>query len=152
MAHHNIKDLRHIVNNKEFHRLSRDKSLQSTYDGYKKRIRYEWVSMGDYILNKYFPELDTTTDKGKRCIDRSVFPKHEISHLCPNTFPYRVHESVDHYVLWKINGKITQKDIDHHMDMIKDKRWVDDFVAFENPTERKSIPEVEHIHVMIKFK
>jgi len=58
---------------------------------------------------------------------------------------------VDHYILWKLNGLITIQDIEEAIETLKNTCHVLNSTYYINPPHLKSIPEIEHAHIIIQF-
>jgi len=74
--------------------------------------------------------------------------------LLPNEFPYFVGDSVEHWVLWKLYDEITHDDIDDAIRSLHavDDADTDDVLWWENPPHLKSLPQINHVHFLIRRK
>lgn len=87
--------------------------------------------------------------------------------LAPNEFPYYVQDGIEHWVLWKLYDAITEDDVNYalrRLAIVAGKtRSVadstdydgDDFSTFdslwwENPPHLKSLPQINHVHFLIR--
>ena len=98
--------------------------------------------------------------------------------VLPNDFPYFVEDGIAHWVLWKLqpmdddnkdpNGSgvdsscsssITEDDITHAKDVIRETSLAAndplfyncEFLHWINPPELKSIPEIDHVHILCRL-
>lgn len=58
---------------------------------------------------------------------------------------------VDHYILWKLNGFVTIQDIEEAIDELKRTHQMLNSTYYINPPHLKSIPEIEHAHIIIQL-
>ena len=65
--------------------------------------------------------------------------------LRPSEFPYDVHESIIHAVLWS-KFELNEQ----HVNLLMNLFMENEFVSFINPPSRKSVPSINHAHVFIK--
>jgi Protein of unknown function (DUF3605) len=98
--------------------------------------------------------------------------------LVPNEFPYYVEDGIEHWVLWKLYQNITDSDVDDAIQELKlltvknsmnnnnndsnsssnskltndddDIDAVDDVLWWENPPHLKSLPQINHVHFLIR--
>jgi len=85
------------------------------------------ISIYDYIYDKYF---------------KHNFKLYTID---INKYPYKLKDYIHHYILWirpsyYISEYIYSKIISHHFSNMS-------YIYFENNTNNKSIPEIQHIHI-----
>ena len=57
---------------------------------------------------------------------------------------------VDHFILWKLNGILSIEEIMEAIQTIKQTSNIDDAIYYINPINLKSIPEIEHAHIITK--
>ena len=81
--------------------------------------------------------------------------------LLPNEFPYFVGDSVEHWVLWKLYDEISQHDIDDAIRSLQKNTPdpvdetgpdMDDVLWWENPPHLKSLPQINHVHILVRLK
>ena len=81
--------------------------------------------------------------------------------LLPNEFPYFVGDSVEHWVLWKLYDEISQDDIDDAIRHLQKNTTgavgetaaeTDDVLWWENPPHLKSLPQINHVHILVRRK
>lgn len=80
--------------------------------------------------------------------------------LSMNDFPYYFDEGIEHWIVWKLGGdNISLDEIKNgKMDILKDAGFsnmdlINDrsvFLHFLNPTGLKSLPEIDHIHILFR--
>ena len=79
--------------------------------------------------------------------------------LSLNDFPYYFDEGIEHWVVWKLGGGISVIEIDNgkmqilteagcsNMELINDSSV---FLHWLNPPELKSLPDVDHCHILFR--
>lgn len=111
------------------HRLYRSWDDECIYQAHKERMIAEWGSMDEYMK--------------KNIIDNMILFK-----LIENNYPYHLEDGMEQFVLWSekklSSGQIT--------DIIDDAFSDKDYVWFDNKVENKSIPGIEHVHVITRKK
>lgn len=72
--------------------------------------------------------------------------------LVRNDFPYYFEKDVDHWILWKLGGEaITPLEIDQAKETLRrDLGNVVDDMHWINPSSLKSIPEIDHVHILCR--
>lgn len=92
--------------------------------------------------------------------------------LSPNDFPYYLDPGIEHYVLWKLGGDVTPRDIANaKLDLMKrddaESRAADEsedeltfervmtsdtekFLVWFNPPHLKSLPGIDHAHIIFR--
>jgi len=71
--------------------------------------------------------------------------------LTDNDFPYWFEPGMEHFVLWCSKGVLTCEEIEMWCRRVE-KEHACETVWWCNPPERKSIPEVEHVHIVTSPK
>jgi hypothetical protein len=66
--------------------------------------------------------------------------------VVPNEFPYALPTGSLHYVAWSLSS-IPREEI---ISIINEKWENKDVAAFENPPSFKTIPEIQHYHIIIR--
>jgi hypothetical protein len=124
--------------------------------------RYD--TMYDHILCSKFKfdrVVDDVSGKWKAVVKEYTPPLGDLSEkkpmmvLLPNDFPYFVESGIEHWVLWKLQCNITQDDVDHAVQELKDKYHHGDEIEtiwWENPQALKSLPDIDHIHILVRRK
>ncbi len=76
-----------------------------------------------------------------------------------NDFPYYFEEGIEHWVVWKLGGNISANEIENgkveilreagysNKDLINDTSV---FLHWLNPPELKSLPDVDHVHILFR--
>lgn len=65
----------------------------------------------------------------------------------PNDFPYDLPYGTEHFLAWSLDKRTSKGEIEEQVR----KRWPDrDVCAFENPPMFKTIPEIEHWHILVR--
>jgi Protein of unknown function (DUF3605) len=167
-----------IVRQKDLAKLSRSQQQQYNYEVYKQTILQQWDTMTDYVLCTKFPHVFTKTlciqqdtSRQKRWKADPSLQSITTTHiqLIKNDFPYYLENDIEHWILWKVGGgggggcgdgtgtnccTITDNDIDKakielylHHNIQKDYiiHWI-------NPIELKSIPLIDHVHILGKVQ
>ena len=138
------------------------------------QIKDEWESIYDYILCSKFQFL-VDDDRGRKKRSKPTFEEwqsmqksesnSQIIVLSLNDFPYYFEEGILHYVLWKLGGVVTAVEIENGkkeilqkagkagcanndvIELIKDSSI---FLHWLNPPELKSLPDVDHVHILFR--
>lgn len=61
-----------------------------------------------------------------------------------------MYPGVHHYVIWKLGGFVTNEDISDSLEKLRSNIQFSDYVFYINPPHLKSIPDIEHAHVILK--
>jgi len=71
--------------------------------------------------------------------------------LLPNDFPYHFEPGVLHYLLWKLDGFLTLDEVSHARETLLETHHGSqvDSAFFINPPSLRSIPEIDHAHILI---
>lgn len=181
-------------------KLARSEEQSKTYQRWRNVIKYEWKTIYDYILCTKFEyewvwddrdaQVDTESNGGCHSNDtnrkkRSVKPlqpsqqsqlddvgglRESQLKLCINDFPYYFAPGIQHWVLWKLGGRVTSDEItrakiniwnefhDEGSNKRNDfeesgtvERIVNDprlFLHWENPPQLQSLPRIDHVHIV----
>jgi len=65
-----------------------------------------------------------------------------------NDFPYHLEENIHHYVLWS-KSTLSEKDIH---DIVQSKLPNHEYLYFINPPSKKTLPGIEHAHILARKK
>jgi hypothetical protein len=181
-------------------KLARSEEQSKTYQRWRNAIKDEWESIHDYILCKkigfewVWDDLDAhvdidsnggyhsnNTNKRKRAVkplppsqqhklvDVGGLRESQLK-LCINDFPYYFAPGIQHWVLWKLGGRVTSDEIfrakiniwngfnDEGSTKRNDfeesgtvERIVKDpqlFLHWENPPQLQSLPGIDHVHIV----
>ena len=145
-------ELKVIINRGDLHVLGRSVIQQLEYDSFCEAIKAEWVSIADYLLHSKFNIPYTSeTSSSKKLVDRSSYNKSEvITKLLPNDFPYYFDECIDHFIYWKLGGSLScieVEEIARNVMSDVNSKYID-YQVYINPAHLKSIPEIEHAHIL----
>jgi hypothetical protein len=150
-AMYTLTELRDLDHRGMIHTIDRTPNDQEIYDRYKQEVLKKWVSLGDMILHTVFGIQYTINDTGKMYINHDMISKDVKLELTPNEFPYPIHNNMRHYVLWKLNGDITEQDIFVATENMFKKDNVIDYMYWNNPLHKRSIPGIEHVHIIAQI-
>ena len=153
-----------VLHQKDLAKLSRSEEQQYNYELYKQNILLQWDTMTDYVLYTKFPNVFTKVDG--TLIDSppqrrwKVHPPIEsISTkqmaLVKNDFPYYMDDNIEHWILWKLGGEaINDVDIENAKQDLCTYHNLreNDFIHWVNPVHLKSIPNIEHAHILGRVK
>ena len=142
--------------------LTRSEQEEQKYEIYKKDINTHWKSVVDHILHTkfQFEKCQVSDDNESNIIWKAQPSLSEITTvkyaLCLNEFPYNFEDDIEHWVLWKTLSAVTDEDICKAKDSLiqmagSDDYAVDDLLHWINPLQLKSIPEIEHCHIVVKL-
>lgn len=137
----------HLVE-KDLAQLSRSETQQREYEIFRHILKSQYKSVVDYILVSKFGFQRRNVD-GLWISDPSVENITETRKvLTPNDFPYNMESNVEHYILWKTKEALTPTDIDEakrelstRLPVVKTLHWI-------NPPHLKSLPEIDHVHIL----
>jgi Protein of unknown function (DUF3605) len=142
-------------------KLSRSVQQQYDYEIYQRDLKKKWQSVIDHILCSKFGscfQQVTNPDTGLYCAHPSLaeFTSPDgggvvRKALVRNDFPYYLADNVEHWVLWKLGANCTDQDVDQAKQEIHEKQQnVQDFLYYINPPHLKSLPEIDHVHILCK--
>jgi hypothetical protein len=146
-----------IVHDKQLARLSRSVDIERRYKSEKEELSKIYETIYDHILHTKFNferRLDKDNGKWKafrpQCdADSEIF---KIS-LVKNDYPYFVAPGIEHWVLWKLYSEISMDDVAQALADLKSKYDdVLDMIWWENPPSLKSLPDINHIHILVRRK
>jgi hypothetical protein len=155
-------NLRDIIEELNLAKLSRSVEQQREYMIYTRGILREWVSVYDHILHTKFQlekrlvkNSNATNDGRNETLWEAYPPLSEISHvrkkLCPNDFPYYMADGIEHWCLWKLCEDITNDDVEEAKEDLRRRHGGElDFLTWRNPPHLKSLPDIDHIHLLIR--
>jgi hypothetical protein len=163
------KELQQIVlEENDLSLLSRSVETERRYKADRERLLKEYESLYDHILYTkfHFPRLlDESTGKWKvnaptASQDKSNLPTSAPPHrtsnisLVKNDYPYFVEGGIEHWVLWKLHSNVTQEDVVQAVESLKAQYNGDviDSMWWENPPSLKSLPDISHIHILLRRK
>ena len=147
-----------IVEDQELARLSRSVEDEERYGKERKLLLEQYDTIYDHILCskfKFDKVVDDVSGKWKAVKNRTGNSSEEkpMMVLLPNDFPYFIDFGIEHWVLWKLQSNITQEDVDHSIEELEDKYGdVIDTIWWENPPALKSLPDINHIHILVRRK
>lgn len=153
-----------IYDTQAWHELSRSPSQEVVYQQHCNKVRKEWKSISDYMLAKVF-NFETVqcskSDSGKLAarpiLDGVTCTMKPMKKLVRNDFPYNFVEGIEHWCLWKIGSDIEVEEIfDARRKIVKesqeDGKHVEDLMHWTNPPHLKSLPEIDHVHILCLAK
>ena len=148
-------------------KLSRSVPEQYKYTLYRHDLESTWKSITDHILcSKFNFDSRVEVETGLRYAHPSLSKVLSVIEMdddddetneynnkiavLPNDFPYFVDENIEHWVLWKLGkDSCSEQEIDQAKKMIQLQRpTVIDFIHWTNPPHLKSIPEIDHVHIL----
>ena len=148
------EEVKDVVGRGDLAVLGRSQQQQQEYDAFYNKTKSEWLSIADFLLASKFNyqvfEADIEGSKKKQVHRTNVTIEQEKLVLAPNDFPYYFEDGIQHFILWKLGGEITEQEaVDAAMRLrTKNPSYVD-HVIYINPPHLKSIPEIEHAHVLL---
>jgi len=73
--------------------------------------------------------------------------------LRPNEFPYYFEDGIEHWILWKLFDRVTEHDIDAAKQQLKKLKRPNGedikMLHWINPPHLKTIPEIDHAHILV---
>lgn len=131
--------------------LSRSITQEETYQRYMIDLRREYRSVHDFVMHSKFGFAKRFNETTQRWETTTESPKEVLSVLLPNDFPYYTEDGIEHWVLWKLNGKLVDEDVEKARADLEEKLGdVIDFIHWENPPNLKSLPDIAHIHILVR--
>lgn len=147
------QDLKHIIlEEKDLARLARSEKDQLEYQVFRHFVGLEYRSILDFLLITKFDfqtalindKLQTAQTIKESGVRRTMLVK--------NDFPYYTEEGIVHYVLWKTNDDITEQDIEDAKKKLVREKGAVDTIHWINPPHLKSLPEIDHAHILCQFE
>ena len=160
-------------NTDDLSKLARSEEQTNTYRKSRTAIHNEWESIYDYILCTKFGFEWAEVEDTKKRRSTPTFQEYQQQKttgeiqlkLCLNDFPYYFASGIQHWVLWKLGGVVTddeilqaKKDIliensSHKLQIIEADYTTavinqDIFLHWVNPPHLKSLPGIDHVHVL----
>ena len=172
--------------------LARSREQETAYRAGRARIKDEWESIYDYLLVTKFgfdwtwgegaPVVDTDDSPGtaettrlvrrkrsrpthREYFDNLQFDDGTQLRFCPNDFPYYFESGIEHHVLWKLGGDVTDEEVASAKAELLDLNSVgrelsaerleqisngtDVFLSWVNPPSLKSLPGIDHVHILL---
>lgn len=149
----------HIISTNRLHCLQRSKEQQQSYIQYLEEMKRCWIHPVDHILHTKFQfskvalrSTEEEEESSKLIYEAS--PKlgqvsESIIKLCPNEYPYHMEENIQHWVLWKLLEPISHKEIHEAKQKLRNQhKTIIDTAHWVNPSHLKSIPEIDHVHIV----
>ena len=140
-------------------KLSRSIQQQKEYLIYRRELLKGWKSVYDHILVSKFdfekrlaPNELKDEDRNDQLFE-SYPPLSEIGEvkksLKPNDFPYYFAEGIEHWCLWKLCEDVTDAEIEEAKEDLQNMHGdVVAYLAWRNPPHLKSLPDIDHIHIL----
>jgi len=153
-----IKDI--IERKRDLSLLCRSEEQEEFYRQTRSELSEKWKTVHDFILVSKFDHDKISVDKeqpnSKWQADPCLEKAREMrTSLSLNDHPYYFVDGIDHWVLWKIGGLVTPTEIDYAKNDLKKRgekdgkgRKVIDTIHWINPPELKSLPEIDHAHIL----
>eukprot|EP00607_Mallomonas_marina_P009264 CAMPEP_0182417826 /NCGR_PEP_ID=MMETSP1167-20130531/2267_1 /TAXON_ID=2988 /ORGANISM="Mallomonas Sp, Strain CCMP3275" /LENGTH=166 /DNA_ID=CAMNT_0024591623 /DNA_START=197 /DNA_END=697 /DNA_ORIENTATION=- len=130
--------------------LGRSAEQKLEYKEFINKIKSEHLSVTDYLLISKFGIPSERVD-GKLSAIRRNSSSPPITLLAPNDFPYNFEAGILHYIFWKLGGVVEKTEIrEAASSLMNSVPGAIDFVTYINPPHLKSVPEIEHAHILIK--
>lgn len=149
------KELKYIIEEeRNLGKLSRSIQQEREYQIAMKEMRTKWKSVYDSILCKKFG-FEKRPFKNETHTVWEAYPaiseiKEPQKVLVQNDFPYYNGPGIEHYVLWKLCEDITDADIEEAKQQLRqDLGDVVDILWWKNPPHLKSLPDLDHIHILV---
>jgi hypothetical protein len=147
------KQVKDIILAGDLHLLGRSSSQQETYDRFRKQVKEEWETLSDYLFStKLGYEKTISSSTGKYMAFKPLSSLEKLV-LLPNDFPYNFEDGIIHFILWKVGNVITDDEINDiiNQEFNSGSRY-SDYAVYINPSHLKSIPDIEHAHILFHVK
>mmetsp|Transcript_15627 Transcript_15627/g.21424 ORF Transcript_15627/g.21424 Transcript_15627/m.21424 type:complete len:156 (-) Transcript_15627:90-557(-) len=146
----NFEEIKTIVDEDRLELLGRSHRQQEQYEDFCRGIRALWISVSDYLIASKFNTEVYFNIEGKKCVKRPITNCDGIV-LVLNDFPYNFEAGIQHYILWKMGGPVTKQNILDSIESLRQSKVnFTDYVYYINPPHLKSIPDIEHAHIIIR--
>eukprot|EP01084_Bolivina_argentea_P250291 419286_1 len=139
-----------IIDNKDLLKLGRDERWQKKYRKEGKEWKQLFKNTGAMILiNKFqcvskFMDIKNNNFKLEAVINKNT-PK-----MCwmVNDYPYRYFDGIEHNLLWYLddNNLTLKNDLIPFIEKHIKPNYI--YIIYENPPEGKTVPELDHIHIV----
>jgi hypothetical protein len=143
-----------VVEEQDLARLSRSIQQEETYQRYRQELLNEYKSVYDHILHSKFgiaKKFNEDSQRWETQPEESEDSTEIRIALVPNDFPYYTQAGIKHWVLWKLNGSITQDDVEQAKTDLRSRLGdVRDLIHWENPPHLKSLPDIDHVHILVR--
>jgi Protein of unknown function (DUF3605) len=133
-------------------KLSRSVEQQKQYEIYKRDLLREWRSVADHVLcSKFTPYFEKRMDVETRL--SYSYPaiselKKVVKTLVKNDFPYYMEDDIEHWILWKLGKSCDDLDVAEAKQTLGEQENLTEFLHWINPPHLKSLPEVDHLHIL----
>lgn len=143
------------IDTNQLQNLSRHKNGEEVYKNNMKDINNKYNTIDDYIYDTIFG-YPTFINNGKISVMKDINVS-ELPILRLNDYPYYFEENVCHYILWhtqEFSDSVIEKLLEEKLPYILNKPFVKknyDYVYWVNPVNLKSVKNIWHAHVVIRF-
>jgi hypothetical protein len=144
-----------IAVQKDLAKLSRSVEQQRDYEVYKRDLLKIWKSVMDHVLVSKFPghfvrKIDPEDVSGRGYAVRLYSGEDaSVTSLKPNDFPYYTAPNIEHWILWKLGGMLTDKEVEEARKELTEQRLDPDAILhWVNPPHLKSLPDIDHVHII----
>ena len=144
-------DVKAIVSSGSLELLGRSAQQQSEYDSWRAQNRLEWQTIGDFILVTKFGQTMAADPVSNKKIAVSTSHLETRVIISENDFPYNFEAGILHFIIWK-NGTalLSTDEIEESLrQILKMNPAAIDSAVYVNPPHLKSIPDIDHAHVLI---
>lgn len=133
-------------------KLARTEEQQRAYMSYMRKLKQEWKSVMDFVVCSKF-DLERRKDNVSG-LWYAHPPVNQVSgihsRLVKNDFPYYFQDNIEHWVLWKLGEDCSSLDIEQAKQTLEKQMGdVMDTLHWINPPRLKSLPEVDHAHILV---
>lgn len=148
-------------------RLGRSRETLQSYREFKERINETYSSIVDKIMIDVFKCDWKVNEDGKMehvptahgwsagslsgPPSRSALGPHAGPFFVKNDFPYNLAPGIEHYLLWS-DHVMSADEIDIHLQSDPIAKQSSSRLTFVNPVELQSIPDIHHVHVLLKLR
>ena len=142
-----------IVVQKKLDGLCRSVEEEERYRQHRLQVKETYDSMYDYIIHSKFQlprEYNQDTNRWRVLVSDDDGTWEDRTVLVPNDFPYFTADGIDHWVLWKLGGTVDQEDVKQALASLHHDWNLSDTIYWENPPHLKSLPDIDHIHILVR--
>ena len=130
------------------YQFTRSNKIQQKYNRLIYKVKKSWLTFSDYMINKLF-DIEPQIKDGMKYIDKKQLNNINNLVITLNKFPYNFPKNHIHYILWKLNKKITSNEINYTVKKLLNKYKTTRYFLWINPYYKKSIKKIPHIHIVI---
>ena len=129
--------------------LGRRPQDNDRYDEFRKELRDEWQSTTDYLRCRIFGWVAERNPEGRQECQVPEEPERIIV-FRPNDFPYYFESGITHDVIWvSAEPPLREWEV---QELMRARCAGRECIWWANPPRLKSVPEIDHVHVVSRAR